>query len=59
MIRRKVFIQSGLYVCCNKDIPGHMDHLEANDANMKQVIPGFHAMENELIVVDDGTVTEK
>ena len=42
-----------------KDTPGQMDHLDARDANIKELIPGFHAMENELIVAGDGTVTEE
>ena len=41
-----------------KDTPGQMDHLDAQDANLKQLIPGFNIMEKTWTVADAGTVTE-
>ena len=35
-----------------------MDHLDAQDANLKQLIPGFNVMENKINVAEDGTATE-
>ena len=42
-----------------KDTPGQMDHLDARDANLKQLIPGFNVMEKKWTVADAGTVTEE
>lgn len=42
-----------------KDTAGQMDHVNATDANMKQLIKGFHMMEKEIVLTENNEASRE